>query len=101
MRLTEKEKEYILQFATQIFGYNTKVYLFGSRAIETARGGDIDLLIIPPVNLESSEFFTKKIQFLVRVLDKIGEQKMDVIVKYPDDTRGIIQTAIQEGIQLC
>lgn len=101
MRITIKEKDVISSSAKQIFGSDTKVLLFGSRANDQSRGGDIDLLIIPPVDTIRSEIFSKKIQFLTRVLDRIGEQKMDVIVKYPDDTRGIIQTALNEGIRLC
>ena len=62
---------------------------------------DIDLLIIPPVDTIQTGLFNKKIQFIVKVLDTLGDQKIDVIVKYPDDTRGIIQTALNEGIRLC
>jgi predicted nucleotidyltransferase len=101
MRLTTKEKDAISNTAIQVFGISTKVVLFGSRAIDTSRGGDIDLLIIPPVDSVRSEFFDKKIQFIMKVLSSIGDQKIDVIVKYPDDTRGIIQTALNEGVQLC
>jgi len=101
MRITNREKNIILRFAVQIFGLNTKVFLFGSRSIDSAKGGDIDLLIIPPEGLDKSEFFNRRIKFVIKVLDKIGEQKMDVIVRYPDDNRGIIQTALNEGIQLC
>lgn len=100
MRLTKQEKDTIVRYALQIFGLETKVILFGSRAVDTAKGGDIDLLIVPPEGLASSEFFNKKIKFIVKVLDNIGEQKLDVIVKYPDDTRGIIQTALLEGVLL-
>jgi predicted nucleotidyltransferase len=101
MRLTTKEKDAIRTSAIQVFGSNTAVVLFGSRAIDTSRGGDIDLLIIPPEGSIHSEIFNKKIKFIVKVLDHIGDQKMDVIVKYPDDTRGIIQTALNEGVRIC
>ena len=101
MRITTKEKDIISFNAKQIFGMNTKVLLFGSRVYDSAKGGDIDLLIIPPGNAPRSEFFTKKFQFIVKVLDSIGDQKIDVIIQYPDDNRGIIQTAHNEGIRLC
>ena len=100
MRITLKEKDVIKSTAMQLFGSKTKVVLFGSRAVDTAKGGDIDLLIVPPDNLNRSEFFDKKIKFLTTVQDQIGEIKMDVIVKYPDDKRMIIETAIKEGIEL-
>ena len=101
MRITVKEKDAINDSAKQIFGFDTKVILFGSRVNDASRGGDIDLLIIPPFDSVRSEFFNKKIKFIVKVLDSIGDQKMDVIIKYPDDTRGIIQTALNEGIRIC
>lgn len=101
MRLSLKERTEISLWAVKIFGSGTKVYLFGSRAIDAKRVGDIDLLIIPPDDSDRTGLFEKKIRFLSRVLDRIGEQKMDVIVKYPDDNRGIVKTAISEGIQIC
>jgi predicted nucleotidyltransferase len=101
MRLTAKEKDAIRTSAIQVFGSHTEVVLFGSRTIDTSRGGDIDLLIIPPQGSIRSEIFNKKIQFIVKVLDYIGDQKIDVIVKYPGDTRGIVQTALNEGVRIC
>lgn len=101
MRITVTEKKAISSSAKQIFGSKTKVVLFGSRANDASRGGDIDLLIIPPDDSIRSDFFNKKFQFIVKVLDRIGDQKMDVIIKYPDDTRGIIQTALIEGVRIC
>jgi uncharacterized protein len=101
MRLTSNEKEIITNYAIQIFGSGTQVILFGSRVSDTSRGGDIDLLIIPSDDSILSDYFSNKIQFKVKVLDRIGDQKMDVIVKYPEDSRGIIQTAINEGVRLC
>lgn len=101
MRITVTEKKAISSSAKQIFGSETKVVLFGSRANDASRGGDIDLLIIPPEDSVRSDFFNKKFQFIVKVLDRIGDQKMDVLIKYPDDTRGIIQTALIEGVRIC
>lgn len=101
MRLTIRERAVISSNAQQIFGFDTKVTLFGSRANDLSRGGDIDLLIIPPMDSIPTDLFNKKIQFIVKVLDNLGDQKIDVIVKYPNDTRGIIQTALNEGIRIC
>ena len=61
MRLTVTEKKVISSSAKQIFGSETKVVLFGSRANDSSRGGDIDLLIIPPEDSIRSEFFNKKL----------------------------------------
>ena len=101
MRLTKIEVDVIRNCAFQIFGKSTKVVLFGSRAIDTSRGGDIDLLIIPPVDSVRAELFNKKMKFIVNVLNSIGDQKIDVVIQYPDDNRSIVQTALNEGLELC
>jgi predicted nucleotidyltransferase len=47
LRISDYEKEIIVKTAKDIFGNNTKVYLFGSRVYDDKKGGDIDLYIIP------------------------------------------------------
>ena len=101
MRLSAKEADVIRTCALQVFGISTKVLLFGSRVIDTRRGGDIDLLIIPPLETVRTELYSKKMQFIVKVLNSLGDQKIDVVIQYPDDNRSIVQTAIKEGIPLC
>ncbi len=47
MRISAKEKEIIVQEAWNEFGKEARVILFGSRVNDQARGGDIDLMVIP------------------------------------------------------
>ena len=100
MRLSEYERDVISMTGKQIFGPGASLILFGSRANDSARGGDIDLLIIPD---ESSynNLFTLKIQFLVELKNILGDQKIDVIIQKKNDNRLIITTAKQKGIVLC
>jgi predicted nucleotidyltransferase len=100
MRITEKEKLSIIHEAQNQFGIGTKVILFGSRVNDLARGGDIDLLVISS-EVDEAELYRKKIKFLVSIKNKIEDQKIDVIIKQTNDTRGIIETALKEGIALC
>lgn len=99
MRISEKEKAAIVCEAINQFGSGTRVFLFGSRAKDEARGGDIDLLIIPSCDWHDT--YTRKINFLVSLKNVIDDQKIDVLIKLPVDSRGIIKTALQEGIALC
>lgn len=101
MRLSAYEKEKIINTARSIFNYNAKVILFGSRVNDEKKGGDIDLLIIPGSKIKREDIFEKKMSFLVNLKDIIGEQKIDVIIKYKNDNRGIISTALKKGIALC
>ena len=45
VRLSEYEIRTIKETAKEIFGNNAKVYIFGSRADLTKKGGDIDIFI--------------------------------------------------------
>ena len=45
MRLTSSEAQTIAGLARERFGSQTRVFLFGSRTDDAARGGDIDLYI--------------------------------------------------------
>ena len=78
MRITEKEKEIIKRLAKDIFGAQTRVYLFGSRTSDRLKGGDIDLFITN----ENKQNLTlrSKIAFLAELKSIIGDQKIDVVL---------------------
>jgi len=67
MRLSEYEKEIIALSAKDNFGKNTRVILFGSRANETGKGGDIDLLIQPDIDIPPEEMLKKKINMFIEI----------------------------------
>jgi predicted nucleotidyltransferase len=73
VRLTDEEIKAIKETAKEIFGKQTKVYLFGSRTDIHRKGGDIDLYIIPE---NKGDIFEKKLKFLVNLKSRIGEQKI-------------------------
>ena len=78
MRLSRFEITQIKELARNHFGDHVKVYLFGSRTDDTKRGGDIDLLI----QHKQAESLTlqAKVRFLAQLKQKIGEQKIDVVL---------------------
>ena len=74
MRLSDREIAVIHDVLTRL-DPDARVFLFGSRTDDSAAGGDIDLLI------ESKIIgFAAKIEFLMRLKERIGEQKVDVLV---------------------
>ena len=45
MRLSNQTQQIIRKTVAEIFGQEANIILFGSRVDDTAKGGDIDLLI--------------------------------------------------------
>ncbi len=99
MRLTSAERAEIVTLAKHRFGQRAVVRLFGSRIDENALGGDIDLHI----QAEKSDLATlaNELEFVVELKDRIGDEKIDVIVRGPGHIpRGIDEVAIRTGIIL-
>ncbi len=93
MRLSYQEAMAIVETFREIFGAGS-IYLFGSRADDTRRGGDIDLYAVP----ENRENLTdKKYAFLLALKNRIGDQKIDLIIAQ-DPKRPIEQEALRKGI---
>ncbi|MHB1616480.1 MAG: hypothetical protein ACYCOY_08480 [Metallibacterium sp.] len=63
------------------------------------RGGDIDLLI-EAVQLPAVESFMRKVRFLGKLEDALGERKIDVVIQHPGDTCAIVCIAHETGIEL-
>lgn len=78
MRITREEKNIIKRVARNIFGDQTRVYLFGSRISDKMKGGDIDLFITN----ENKQNLTLrgKLSFLAELKSIIGDQKIDVVL---------------------
>lgn len=99
MRLNLFQIEAIKKTTKEVFGNDADVYLFGSRVYDYKKGGDIDLLILPNNNI-SATFYLEKIKLLARLKINLGDQKIDIIVKQPEDDRNIVKQALLEGIAL-
>ncbi len=70
------------------------IYLFGSRADDTAKGGDIDLLVLSKnINLSA------KLEILAQLHRSLGARKIDIAV-YPDATRPFPRMVMQSGVPL-
>jgi predicted nucleotidyltransferase len=78
MRLDENEIATIKKLAVKHFGNGTKVFLFGSRAHDDKKGGDIDLFITNENRTKLT--LATKIDFLTDLKSIIGDQKIDVVL---------------------
>jgi predicted nucleotidyltransferase len=81
MRLPPQEADRIRGTAVTHFGPGTVVRLFGSRADDARRGGDIDLHIIAGDPDRVS--LAGEIRFRVALEEAIGEQRVDLILRRP------------------
>ncbi len=95
MRLTKLEIDSIKQTFLDVFKTGN-IYIFGSRVDDTQKGGDIDLYI---QSLSKDNLLEKKLNFLSFLKQKIGNQKIDLIIS-KDTTRTIEKEALSKGILL-
>ena len=74
---------------------DAKVFLFGSRTDDMAKGGDIDLLILSII------FTTRDLRKLkIHLEDRLRRQKIDLILSPPELTTPFIQGAYENGVLL-
>ena len=95
MRITEYEKNVIIE-AVKSVDADARVWLFGSRADDSKKGGDIDIAILSgKINMDGMQ----KIQVRRFICDRIGEQRIDIVTT-SDGQEAIFKLAVAEGIQL-
>lgn len=101
MRLTLHQIEILKSTAIDVFGPQSSLLLFGSRVDDSLLGGDIDLYITG-FNRPVEQQLDAKLLFLVKVKQKIGEQRIDLIFA-PYSNQALLpihRIAVQTGIHL-
>ena len=96
--MSSKDYKSIKESFLELF-HNGDIYLFGSRVDDAKKGGDIDLYIIPAKKFSLEERLEKKRKFRLRLENKIGEQKIDIVIS-KDKNREIEIEALETGIKL-
>ena len=98
MRISEQEKQDIIELARRHISGTARVWLFGSRVNDNARGGDVDIMIEVD---QVDSIVERKINFRLALEDRWGERKVDVLIydtQYQEQP--IHSIARQEGIRL-
>jgi len=99
MRLTPDQIQAIKQTVHAVLGEDTRVPLFGSRADDTKKGGDIDLLFETD-HLVGNRATTVGALY-VSLIRKLGDRKIDIILKdVATPTAPVLEIARKTGIQL-
>ena len=99
MRLSEEAKNIIIAAVFRHFSQAEKLILFGSRADDSKRGGNINILVQIPVFTVVA--FEEKLQTVAALQLKLGEQRIDLLTTSGiDDERLIVQNAYRQGVVL-
>ena len=95
MRLTASEISAIREEIWRL-DPSAEVYLYGSRVDDTARGGDVDLLVI-----SETLGFREILRLRTRILDRIGWQQLDLVVRRRDQANDpLAAMALETGVKL-
>lgn len=99
MRLSSQTQKIIRETVQEIFGPDATVAVFGSRVDDTARGGDIDLLVQSGNPVQQRE--RKALQLVARLQIRLGDQPIDVLVIDPETVpQPVHKEAIRTGVRL-
>lgn len=99
MRLAQYQIESIRHVARRVLGESARVTVFGSRAIDSKKGGDIDLLF------ETDAVLPNRAEVLCRLHGALtlalGERKIDIILKDASaPTAPVFEIARRTGVLL-
>lgn len=99
VRLTPQQVDAIRTAVANIFGPTAGVWLFGSRTDLERRGGDIDLYIEAPCDADTA--FALAGQLYARLQRVLGEQRIDIVTRSPDQPEDPIhRVARASGVPL-
>ncbi len=99
MRLTKEQRTAIKQAVKTTLGDNASVWLFGSRVNDELKGGDIDLYI--EVQSKNTDLLQAELQLYTEIIQKIGEQKIDIVMHQVDTPKKAIhEQALATGVLL-
>lgn len=96
MRLTNEQRQTILQIVHEVMGESARASLFGSRVDDSRIGGDVDLL----VEVSKKVPLAKEITLNARLEQYLGES-VDVITTTPEQRdKPFVQIARMTGVRL-
>ena len=99
MRLTPVQIAAVRQATAEVAGDSARVWLFGSRVHDNARGGDVDLLL--EVDTPVAEPALLSARLAAMVSRAMYGRRVDVLINAPNLLKLPIHTAaLAEGIRL-
>ncbi len=99
MRISPAQHESISRITAELAGCDAKVTLFGSRVDDNKRGGDLDLLIEIPHDVENPAWLSA--QLAARISRMMNGRHVDIVLAAPNlMTLPIHEQAKATGIPL-
>jgi predicted nucleotidyltransferase len=98
MRLNKEAEDVIQKAVVRRFKTVSRILLFGSRADDRQRGGDIDLFV--ETNETGETALCHKLEAISDIQKALGDQKIDLIVSKPGAQGLIAQVARKTGVVL-
>lgn len=95
MRLSAEEVRAIRE-EVRALDPQAEILLHGSRTDDARRGGDIDLLVV-----SEKLGFRDLLRLRRSILDRIGWQRLDLVIRRPDQLNDALAAAVREtGVRL-
>lgn len=102
MRLTSAQRDAIEEAFRKTFRSGARLFLFGSRADDAERGGDIDLCVEMSAENSWDTLVPLRQSFQIELLKRLGDRRIDVVLRRQGDPLRPIDREIgQKGIELC
>ncbi len=99
MRLNSDQIQAIKQTAQQVLGEGVRVILFGSRANDNLRGGDIDLLFETARQVDDRVATTGRLY--AHLIRDLGDRKIDIVLKDASTPEAsVMRVARETGVEL-
>lgn len=98
MRITSEQRAAIVDSVREIFGDEARVYLFGSRADDSKKGGDIDIYVDTPSGVDRRLILEYEMRLYAQICAKVGDElPLDIVIKskqaapiYREGARGVL-----------
>jgi predicted nucleotidyltransferase len=99
MRLTEEQRTAMRAVIRRVLGDDARVWLFGSRVDDRAKGGDIDLYV--ELDGSPADALEQQMQLYAALQRVLGEQRIDLVVhRQGAPLRPIDTEARRTGVRL-
>jgi predicted nucleotidyltransferase len=99
LRLSDAQTRMILESARDLFGEDVRVTLFGSRADDSSRGGDVDLLVEVSGPVDHPAVMMARLS--ARISRGLHGRKVDVVISASNlADQAIHRVARESGVRL-